>query len=379
VNQPPRAGGITPDASASTVRHTITVHGSDDAADPPGYTPAQMTALLRLTGYGKGQTIAIVDAFDDPDIASDAETFSQQYGLPGVCGSGGTPGHCFTLDVEQQSASAGSNGDWALETSLDVEWAHAIAPDATIKLVEASDDDFASLFSAVATAVATRPAVVSMSWGANGEFSDETYYDHFCAVAMTVCVVSSGDYGHPGEYPAYNPAVLAIGGTTLNLTDSGAVTSEQDWSQSGGGQSWFEPEPADQDKVQSTGKREIPDVAFDADPNTGVPVYDSDPDSGQVGWWEVGGTSVGAPSWSAILADTDQLRAAKAEAPLTAAGDAVQRAVYSLPSSVLTPVTTGPANGFCPVGCTPTAGYDEITGLGSPRAGIDTALAAATG
>jgi hypothetical protein len=266
--------------------------------------------------------------------------------------------------------------DWALETSMDVEWAHSLAPEATIELIEASDGTFASLFRGVATAAATRPAAISMSWGyGGGEFSDETYYDHFCAITTTVCVVSSGDYGHPGSYPAYNPAALAVGGTTLNLAADGSVTSEQAWNSSGGGQSWVEPEPSYQDKVQSSGMRQMPDVAFDADPDTGVAVYDSIPYLGQTGWWLAGGTSLGAPSWSAILAGADQLRAADGKAPLTAEDNAVQHAIYSLPSSVIAPVTTGPSNGFCPVGCTPTAGYDEITGLGSPRAGIDAALA----
>ena len=86
---------------------------------------------------------------------------------------------------------------------------------------------------------------------------------------------------------------------------------------------------------------------------------------------------VGAPSWSAILADADQLRAADGKSALTAADDDAQRALYSVSSSVLAPITTGSDNGFCPVGCSPTAGYDQITGLGSPRGGIDTALAAA--
>ncbi|HEX6453314.1 MAG TPA: PQQ-binding-like beta-propeller repeat protein [Trebonia sp.] len=380
VTEPARTGTITPETSPVRARHTITAHGADAAVTPPGYSPAQMAAYLKLTGDGKGQTIAIVDAYNDPNIVSDAETFSQQYGLPGVCGSGGTPGDCFTLDVKQQSASAGSDPGWALETSLDVEWAHAIAPAATIKLVEASEADFASLFRGVATAAATHPAAVSMSWGyGGGEFSDETYYDHFCALSTTVCVVSSGDYGHPGGYPAYNPAVLAVGGTTLNLAADGTVSSEQAWNSSGGGQSWVEPEPGYQGQAQSSGMREMPDVAFDGDPSTGVAVYDSVPYGGQSGWYEVGGTSVGAPSWSAILSDTDQLRAASAQPPLTAAGFAAQRAVYSLPSSALAPVTGGPDNGFCPDGCMPGPGYDEITGLGSPRAGIDSALATAKG
>jgi len=378
VLEPGHSGSVTPGTSPVTAKHTLTASGADPAVTPAGYSPAQMNAYLGLTGDGKGQTIAIVDAYNDPDIASDAETFSQQYGLPGVCGAGGASGDCFTLDVSQQSATAGSDPNWALETSLDVEWAHTIAPDATIKLFEAQDSTFAALFGEVAAAEATRPDAVSMSWGySGGEFSDETYYDHFCAVRSTVCVVSSGDDGYPGSYPAYNPAVLAVGGTTLNLNPDGSVASEQAWDESGGGQSWVEQEPAYQDQVQSTGMRQMPDVAFDADPNTGVAVYDSIPYLGETGWWEVGGTSVGAPSWSAILADADQLRAGHGEPPLTAAGYAVQNAVYSLPTSVLVPVTTGPDNGFCPVGCAPGAGYDEITGMGSPRAGIDEALAEA--
>jgi hypothetical protein len=367
--EPVRTGIASPDLTAGTVRHDA------DSTDPAGYSPAQIGSYLGLTGDGSGQTIAIVDAYDDPDIASDAETFSEQYGLPGVCGAGGTAGDCFTLDVEQQSASAGSDGDWALETSLDVEWAHAIAPRATIVLIETADDSFASLFSGVQTATRLSPAAVSMSWGIDEEFTDETWYDHFCAVSSTVCVVAAGDLGHPGNYPAYNPSVVSVGGTTLTLSSSGSVSSELAWADSGGGQSWVEPEPSYQDAVQSSGMRQMPDVSYEADPNTGVAVYDSVPYQGESGWWLVGGTSVGAPSWSAILAATDQLRVAEGKAPLTAAGDAAQQAIYSLPSTVLEPVTAGPDNGFCPVGCAPTTGYDEITGLGSPRSGIDEALA----
>jgi hypothetical protein len=372
--EPARPGIPQPGTSPIPARHTITAAGTTATA-PPGYSPAQMTAHLGLTGDGAGKTIAIVDAYDDPDIASDAQTFSEQYGLPGVCGAGGAAGDCFTLDVRQQSASAGSDGNWALETSLDVEWAHAVAPRASIELVEASDSSFASLFRAVATAAASHPAAVSMSWGIPGEFSDETYYDHFCAVASTVCVVSSGDSGHPGGYPAYNPSVIAVGGTTQALASDGAVTGEYAWSGSGGGQSWAEPEPAYQDGVQDSGSRQMPDVAFDADLNTGVAVYDSIPYFGQQGWLEVGGTSLGAPSWSAIVADAGQLRAAAGKQQLAAAGFAAQRAIYALPPAVIAPVTAGPANGYCPDGCTPGPGYDEITGLGSPRAGIDGALA----
>jgi subtilase family serine protease len=346
-----------------------------------------MNSYLKLTGDGAGQTIAIVDAYADPTIVSDTEAFTQQYGLPGVCGAGGDSGNCFNLTVDKQSPALMPDDGWAFETSLDVEWAHALAPKATIELVETDDNTFASLFRGVATAEAARPAAVSMSWGMPGEFSDETYYDHFCAVTTTVCSVSSGDYGHPGAYPAYNPAALAVGGTTLTLAGDGSVSDEETWSGSGGGQSWVEPEPSYQKQVQSSGMRQMPDVAFDADSGTGVPVYDTAGYYGQTGWFETGGTSVGAPSWSALLADADQLRAGSGKPPLTASGTPLlpasggvaQQALYSLPASILAPVTTGPPNGICPGACTPGAGYDEITGLGSPRGGIDQSLAAAAG
>jgi hypothetical protein len=373
ILEPVKSGTAQPAAGPVNARHTVDSAAAD--TDPPGYSPAQIQQYLGLTGDGKGQTIAIVDAYDDPAIAADAETFSQQYGLPGVCGAGGASGDCFHLNVEEQSATAGSNGNWALEESMDVEWAHSIAPDATIEVEEAATGDFAALFAGVATATAKHPAAVSMSWGISEEFSEETYYDHFCRVSATVCVVASGDRGYPGSYPAYNPAVLSIGGTTLTLGSGGSVTSELAWSQSGGGQSWVEREPSYQDSAEQSGFRDLPDVSYDADPNTGVAVYDSVPYAGQSGWWVVGGTSLGAPSWSAILADADQLRAGAGKAPLTASGDAAQRDVYSLPASALAAVTSGPDNGSCPVGCAPAAGYDTITGLGSPRAGIDAALA----
>jgi hypothetical protein len=373
ILEPVRSGTAQPATAPVDARHTLDSAATD--TDPPGYSPAQIQQYLGLTGDGKGQTIAIVDAYDDPDITADAETFSQQYGLPGVCGAGGGRGDCFHLNVKEQSASAGGNGNWGLEESMDVEWAHSVAPDATIDVGEAATGDFAALFAGVATATATHPAAVSMSWGIGEEFSEETYYDHFCTTTTTVCVVSSGDDGYPGSYPAYNPSTLSVGGTTLTLGSDGSVTSELDWSQSGGGHSWVEPEPSYQDGVEQSGFRDLPDVSYDADPNTGVAVYDSLPYNGQSGWWVVGGTSLGAPSWSAILADADQLRAAAGKAPLTASGDAVQRDVYSLPAGALGAVTSGPDNGICPVGCAPTTGYDTITGLGSPRTGIDAALA----
>jgi subtilase family serine protease len=345
------------------------------AATPAGYDPATIGKYLHLTGDGAGQTVAVVDAYADPDITADVNTFSGQYGLPKVCGTTGAGAGCFHFTVSAPQGQPGSNADWALETSLDVEWIHAIAPKASVVLVEARNDTFSQLFAAVASAGALHPDAVSMSWGSNGEFSGETYYDGACALTRSVCVAAAGDYGYPGGYPAYNPHVIAVGGTTLNLTSDGTVSSETDWNGSGGGQSFFEAKPAAQQGVTPGNYRGIPDVSFDADPDTGVAVYDSVPYEGYKGWFEVGGTSVGAPSWSAILASADQLRAAAGKPRLVAAGDGAADAIYSLTTG-LARITSGPPNGLCP-DCQPGPGYDFITGLGSPRTGIDQALATA--
>lgn len=340
---------------------------------PAGYSPATIDAYLGTTASGAGQTIDIVDAYADPTLVGDVDTFSHQFGLPSVCKGSNSTG-CFDLTVSQPEGRPQPDSDWALETSLDVEWVHAIVPRAHIVLVEPVSSEFSAMFAAVQDAAALRPDAVSMSWGIDEEFSGETYYDHFCQVDSSVCVVSSGDDGYPGSYPAYNPYVLAIGGTTLTLTPTGSVTSEVSWASSGGGSSYFESAPADQREALGILARGIPDVSFDADPNTGVAVYDSTPYQGQSGWFEVGGTSVGAPSWSALLAGADQLRAAAGEARLTAGGLRAQTAVYSLPAGTLYDITTGPPNGGCPILCAPGPGYDYVTGLGSPQSGLEGAL-----
>lgn len=277
--------------------------------------------------------------------------------------------------MARPEGTASTNGDWDLESSLDVEWAHAIAPRARIMLVESSDASLGAMFRAVRVAAAAHPAAVSLSWG-GGEFSDETFYDRYCAVSASVCVAASGDNGHPGIYPAASRYAIAVGGTSLTLGSGGSVDSEVAWSSSGGGRSWFEQIPPSQRPVVSGDRREFPDVSYDADPATGVAVYDSVPYQGETGWWQVGGTSLGAPSWSAILADADQMRATAGNPPLTAAGFGAQRALYGLSSAEIADITAGPANGFCPVGCLAGPGYDQVTGIGSPRAGIDAALAA---
>ena len=125
-----------------------------------------------------------------------------------------------------------ADSGWALEISLDVEWVHAIAPGAKILLVEASSNSFTNLMAAEDYAKA-HAQYVSNSWGGS-EFSGEATYDSHFAASGVSFFVSSGDNGAPAEYPSASPNVISVGGTTLNLDSSGAVTSETGWSGSAG-------------------------------------------------------------------------------------------------------------------------------------------------
>jgi subtilase family serine protease len=327
---------------------------------------------LGLTGDGSAQTIAIVDAYDDPNIISDLNTFSSTFGLPLVCGTT-SASSCVNFTKAMPQGKTSTNSGWALEIALDVEWAHAVAPKANILLVEAASNSFSNLMGAIDYAASHGAAVISNSYGA-GEFSGEATYDSHCNLSSAVCTFSSGDSGNPGGYPAYNPYVVAVGGTTLNLTSAGGVTGESAWSGSGGGVSQYEALPSYQTSVNSSGRRGIPDVSYDADPNTGFAVYDSVTYQGQSDWFQVGGTSAGAPQWAAIIVVADQLRAASSQPRLTGASFTASTAIYALQgTSALADITSG-SNGSCGSVCTAGPSYDFVTGLGSPRTGIDTAL-----
>jgi subtilase family serine protease len=350
---------------------------------PGGYTATELRAYLQLSGTGAGQKVAIVDAYDDPYAQRDLTTYSKQFGLPLPCTKKRTAG-CFVFQVVHPYGLGGVNTDgqdWTLEESLDMDMVHAMAPQASIVLVEARNSN-AGLYRALGYAAGLHTAVVSNSWGGT-ESAGETKRDHYCQLATGVCTASAGDNGNPGGYPAFNPAVVAVGGTTLGLTYTGTVTSETAWSLdscgtggTGGGVSLYEPRPAYQDQVNPYPNRGTPDVSFDANPCTGVAVYST----ADGGWLQVGGTSTGAPAWAGILASADQLRAAAGKPALTAAGYAAQQALYGLATGrhgqPLYDVTSG-SNGSCGAICTAGPGYDFLTGLGSPRPGIDTALAAA--
>jgi subtilase family serine protease len=334
--------------------------------DPIGFTPAQIRAAYgfdQVVYTGAGQTIAIIDAYNDPNIVADAATFSRQFGLPLFNVAGGP-----TLRVESQAGSTTAlprtDAGWSQEIALDVEWAHAIAPAANILLVEANSDNFPDLLMATNHAkVQPAVSVISMSW-AGDEFGGETSWDPaFLArrghIGQTF-VAAAGDDGSPAEWPAVSPFVLSVGGTSLTLAD-GAYSSESGWSDTSGGVAQFESEPNFQTHVQSTGFRAAPDVAFDGDPDTGVAVYNSVPNSVGTGWAEFGGTSAGAPQWAALIALADQGRAQRGLGTLSNA----QATMYTLPATDFHDITLG-TNGAYPAG----PGYDAVTGLGTPLANL---------
>ena len=347
--------GAAPKERAAHAPHKIVRHATPTYTS--GYAPSQMAAAYGVasldcgTTCGAGQTIAIVDANDAPTIEADLAAFDAQFGLP--CNN------CLQKLTPQGLPPA--DAGWALEATLDVEWAHAIAPGARILLVEAASASFTNLLAAVDSAVAAGANVVSMSWGSSGEFFGETMFDsHFTAKNVTF-VASSGDSGPGVVYPAASPYVTAVGGTNLPLDSSGALTGpETAWSGSGGGVSAYEAAPAYQSSLGLAG-RAVPDVAYDGDPSTGVAVYDTTTYSGESGWFVVGGTSAGAPQWAALTAIANSRRA-------TPLGN-MNAALYGLPASAFRDITAPSPAG---------PGYDTATGRGSPLADVLVPLLAPT-
>jgi subtilase family serine protease len=334
-----------------------------NATTPTGLSPAQVKSLYNFstsTTAGAGKTIAIVDAYDDPGAANDLNTFNSTFGLPACTVANG----CFTK-VNQTGGTRypRSNSGWALEISLDIQWAHAVAPGAKILLVEASSNSFTNLLAAEDYAK-THANYVSNSWGGS-EFSGETNYDaHFVQPGVSV-FVSAGDSGLPAQYPSTSPNVISVGGTTLNCnggsgcnatstTLNAAPNGETGWNSSGGGCSAYETATPAQaafnqyGQVNCGGRRATPDVALDADPASGVAVYDSTTYLGVTGWFTVGGTSASSPMWAARSAASSGTTAVTVNAAY----------IYSTTITYRDP-TIGNNGAPC------LAGYDLVTGRGS--------------
>ena len=267
---------------------------------PSGYGPADLRIAYGLTSAsligGTGQTIAIVDAFDDGNAESDLAVYRSQFGLPPCTTANG----CFRK-VDQNGGTNYPRGDqgWAEEISLDLDMASAICPNCKILLVEARNNSFANLAAAVDRAAALGATVISNSYGGSEystEVNDQSHYNH-PGVAITV---SSGDNGYGVEFPAASQYVTAVGGTTLKRDASARGFTETVWSGAGSGCSAYVAKPSWQSDAGCS-RRTVADVSAIADPNTGVAVYDTfrlHPG----GWLVFGGTSVSAPLIGAVYA-----------------------------------------------------------------------------
>jgi subtilase family serine protease len=315
---------------------------------PSGYSPADLQDAYVLPSgtAGTGQTVAIVDAFDDPNAEANLAVYRSTFGLsPCTTASG-----CFRK-VDQNGGANYPTPDagWAEEISLDLDMVSAICPNCHILLVEATNNSLANLGTAVNTAVRLGATEVSNSYG-GGEFSSETsyentYYNH-PGVPITA---SSGDSGYGVSFPAASRYVTAVGGTSLSIVDGYWVESA--WSGAGSGCSAYEPKPGWQ-KDSGCSRRTVADVSAVADPYTGVAVYDS---YQQSGWLVFGGTSVASPIIASVYA-------------LAGNGNAVSYGAYPYyHADNLFDITSG-SNGACSTSylCAATAGFDGPTGLGTP-------------
>ncbi|ELS54367.1 S53 family peptidase [Streptomyces viridochromogenes] len=362
-------GGVTAFEKQRSARNGVTPKAGDTSA-PSGYGPSDLQAAYGLTSAaasnGSGETIAIVDAYDDPNAEADLATYRSHYGLPACTSADG----CFKKVSQTGSTTSLPSADsgWSQEISLDLDMASATCPNCHILLVEAKSASMTNLGTAVNEAVKLGAKFVSNSYGGSESSSDTSYdsaYFNHPGVAITV---SAGDSAYGTEYPAASRYVTAVGGTRLAGSSTGRGWTESVWRTSstegtGSGCSSYDAKPSWQTD-SGCGKRMIADVSAVADPATGVSVYDSY--GVTAGWYTFGGTSASAPIIAGVyaLAGTPGSTDYPARYPYTAAG-----------TSALNDVTSG-ANGTCATTyfCTAGTGYDGPTGWGTPQG-----LAAFTG
>jgi subtilase family serine protease len=369
----------------SHIRFSPPVRISDrpqNPASPIGILPVQFKAAYgfnQIPNQGQGQTIAVVDAFDDPNIESDLAVYQAEFHL--------TPCNFQKVKV----GNPGQNQSWGVETSLDVEQACALAPAANIILVEADSDSVADLLAAVQAASLSpyNATVVSMSFG-YPDFNGEMQYDsYFCNIVAgngqpVTFVAASGDGGHHPEYPSTSPCVVAAGGTTLVLGQATPLPNplqlnygvEIGWSHGGGGVSSQESQPSWQSPACATWSstnRCVPDIASVA---ANIPIYCT---FGASGWTNVDGTSIASPDWASFFTIVNSLRAGQGKGTLSQAAYDLYQIYYSADYSTdFHDITTG-SNGNCGSQCNAGPGYDLVTGIGSYQASnLVTALVAAT-
>ena len=289
------------------------------SSHPRGLSPADLRSAYALPAGGQGATVAVVDAYDDPNFESDLAVYRSTFGLPPCTVSGG----CLRrIDATGTGRLPAADATWSKEISLDLDMVSAVCPACHIVLVEAGGQDIPSLGAAENLAAAV-PGVVAIadSWGVL-ESPGETGWDHFFNHPGIAVVAASGDYSDQPVYPAASPWVTAVGGTTLRRSGSTARGwKETAWSSAGSGCSAYEPKPTWQHDAGCV-HRSIADVAAVADPATGVAVYDS---YQWPGWVKGAGTSIGAPLIAAVYALAGNTRSIVAASFLYAHSDALNR------------------------------------------------------
>jgi len=344
-------------ACLAWVRTDIAPLTASQAAAPQatvaGLSPASLQSAYKLpsASAGGGQTVAIVDAFNDPTAEADLATYRSQFGLPACTTANG----CFRK-VNQNGSSTSlpsTDAGWALEISLDLDMVSAICPNCHILLVEATSSTLGNLGTAVNRAATMGANAISNSYGGSDTSDNSTTAYNHPGVAVTA---SSGDNGFGVSFPASSRFVTAVGGTTLRTASNSRGWTETAWNGAGSGCSRFNTQLSGQASV-GTGcsRRAVADVSAVADPATGVAVFDSTPFQGRSGWFVVGGTSASSPIIASVFALAGNARSINNNFPYSHTGS-------------LFDVTSG-SNGSCSPSqlCTARAGWDGPTGLGTPN------------
>ncbi len=359
------AGVATPEASPTPPA------GSTSPAQMRRFYSADNINFGGVPGDGRGMTIALVDAYHYPNAQNDLHQFDTYYGLPDP------PSFQVVNEFGNMDSvpSVDSSGSWGIEAALDVQWAHAMAPLANIVLMEVSSADPTTLFQAAAVAAnMTNVVAVSMSFGVPDSGSDAFWDSNFLTPSGhggVTFVAATGDGGTPGTYPAYSPNVVAVGGTRINFGTDGNYGSETAWTDTGsghstgGGVSTVEARPSWQNGFVTSLFRGTPDISMDADPATGVSIYDAYNLGAATPWAKFGGTSLGTPMFAGLIAIADQGRVSVGQSRLDGRTQTLP-ALYALASTDIHDVIGGTSTG----GATAVAGYDLATGRGSPIANL---------
>jgi subtilase family serine protease len=360
-----------PDAAACDSKIVTETDGVTPLATPTyqnGYRPSDLQSAYNVASgsvvAGSGPTVAVVDAYANPNAESDLAAYRSQFGLP-ACTSGSG---CFRA-VNQNGATspmpAGNTG-WGQEIDLDIEMVSAICPQCKILLVEANSNSFADLGAAVNRAATMGATAISNSYGTSGEFVGETSYDSYYNHPGIAVTASSGDSGYGVEFPAADNHVVAVGGTSLTTAANARGWTESAWSGAGSGCSaYFGKMPWQTDT--GCARRMEADVSAVADPNTGVAVYDTYGSTGGNNWYVFGGTSVSSPIIAAVYGRAGN------------AGTVTYAAQLPYTHSTALFDVVGGSNGNCngngnsrkrsgqPYFCNAGTGYDGPTGLGTPN------------